>query len=57
MYLLEEFGNQLLIDSEDHEAAVLGPLRSLALVTLVSDKKNSEKKHEFRSDMPYNRSI
>lgn len=41
-YLLVEFGNELLIDTEDHEATVLGPCGSLAFIALVSDKDNSE---------------
>lgn len=38
---LIELGDQLLVDTEDHEATILGPFGH-ALITLVSDNDDSE---------------
>jgi hypothetical protein len=40
--LLIEFGDQLLIDPEDHEATILGPFGMVTLITLTSDNDDSE---------------
>lgn len=38
---LVEFRDQLLVDPEDHEATIFGPIGVVALIPLTSDNDNS----------------